>query len=193
VSFAWCLVNKGSKFWQRNWEYQVDLLEQAVLGPLYKTVFSKKDGSVMYSVSKINILVSQYVCIIFLLATIFFLVGRDYLHKLMTYVVSNSTVNAAGFDADLIFLICKLFVFTLNCAAIVYFFGKVRSVTVRSEQFDIDVEASVRYLEVKGAHGSEKARGTWVPEEVAPATKSLKARGISRLAYEICNIFAKPR
>jgi len=39
-SWGWLFVNKGSKFWQSNWEAQVDLLEDAVVGPLYKTVFS---------------------------------------------------------------------------------------------------------------------------------------------------------
>lgn len=36
-------ANKGSKFWQRNWEYHVDLLEEEITGPLYKTVLSKED------------------------------------------------------------------------------------------------------------------------------------------------------
>src|SRR5262249_38894798 len=34
-SFAWYLVNRGSKFWQNNWERHVDLLEEMTLGPLY--------------------------------------------------------------------------------------------------------------------------------------------------------------
>ena len=39
-SRAWQLVNKGSKFWQANWEAQVEVLEDKVVGPIYKTVFS---------------------------------------------------------------------------------------------------------------------------------------------------------
>ena len=37
-SLAWFRVNRGSKFWQENWERHVDLLEDAQHGPLYKTV-----------------------------------------------------------------------------------------------------------------------------------------------------------
>ncbi|WNY81904.1 hypothetical protein NNQ28_16475 [Cronobacter dublinensis] len=43
-SYAWFLVNKGSKFWQENWEYHIDCLENQVTGPLYKTVLYKKDN-----------------------------------------------------------------------------------------------------------------------------------------------------
>ncbi|MBR1536436.1 MAG: hypothetical protein IJ630_05825 [Treponema sp.] len=36
-SLAWTLVNKGSKFWQKNWEAHIDMLEENVTGNLYKT------------------------------------------------------------------------------------------------------------------------------------------------------------
>ncbi len=39
-SRAWLLVNQGSKFWQANWEAQVEILEEAVMGPLYKSVLA---------------------------------------------------------------------------------------------------------------------------------------------------------
>jgi len=34
-AFAWFLVSRGAKYWQDNWEAQVDLLEHEVLGPLF--------------------------------------------------------------------------------------------------------------------------------------------------------------
>lgn len=34
-SVAWHMVNKGSKFWQQNWETHVSLLEKSEIGPLY--------------------------------------------------------------------------------------------------------------------------------------------------------------
>jgi hypothetical protein len=37
-SVAWYCVNRGSKQWQENWEYHVDLLEDEIVGPLYKSV-----------------------------------------------------------------------------------------------------------------------------------------------------------
>lgn len=43
-SLCWFLVNKGSKYWQENWEFHVDLLEDDVMGPLYKTTKSCNDS-----------------------------------------------------------------------------------------------------------------------------------------------------
>jgi len=40
-SLAWYLVNRGSKAWMRNWEIQVDLLEDEVMGPLYKSTLNR--------------------------------------------------------------------------------------------------------------------------------------------------------
>lgn len=65
-TWAWFLVNRGSKFWQENWENHVDMLEDAVTGPLYKTVLKRPPeeeekvserlvlGPAPYSPSKIN-------------------------------------------------------------------------------------------------------------------------------------------
>lgn len=73
-SFSWVLVNRGSKFWQENWEKHVDMLEDSITGPLYKIVLSRntdtKDedrfshilsGASEISVSKINQIVSVYI------------------------------------------------------------------------------------------------------------------------------------
>ena len=65
-SFAWYLVNRGSKLWQNNWESHVDLLEDIALGPLYKFVVENKGehfltGAGRYSVTKINQLLSIFV------------------------------------------------------------------------------------------------------------------------------------
>ncbi|MDQ6956034.1 MAG: hypothetical protein Q9M21_02440 [Mariprofundaceae bacterium] len=73
-SFGWVLVNRGSKFWQENWEKHVDVLEDKVTGPLYKIVMSRNkmekwDEKVIHlitgpssiSVSKINQVISLYV------------------------------------------------------------------------------------------------------------------------------------
>lgn len=74
-SFAWYCVNRGSKYWQENWENHVDLLEDSIIGPLYKTVIGRPHrsdhplksllvGPANFSVSKINQLVSVFVTII---------------------------------------------------------------------------------------------------------------------------------
>ena len=70
ISINWYLVNKGSKFWQNNWERQVDLLEDIVHGPLYKTIIFEKTKRLSifkpypYSVSKLNQLLSLFVATI---------------------------------------------------------------------------------------------------------------------------------
>lgn len=73
---AWHLVNRGSKYWQENWENHLDLLEDHITGPLYKTrlerpedqKFSEKyiTGPLSISVSKINQWVSVFVSSIWL-------------------------------------------------------------------------------------------------------------------------------
>jgi len=43
LSAAWYLVNRGSKYWQENWERHVDVLEDQVVGPLYRTTIARTD------------------------------------------------------------------------------------------------------------------------------------------------------
>lgn len=77
-SFSLFLVNKGSKYWQDNWERHVDLLEDKVIGPLYKIIVEPpeidKNGwlnwitnPAPYSVSKINQLLSLIISVFWLL------------------------------------------------------------------------------------------------------------------------------
>ncbi|MGE8165200.1 hypothetical protein ACQKRQ_34255 [Paraburkholderia sp. NPDC080076] len=83
-SFAWVLVNRGSKYWQENWENHVDMLEDRETGPLYKITLSRNPtmtavqrldhlvtGPSAFSVSKINQIVSLYVCLLWLCLVIY--------------------------------------------------------------------------------------------------------------------------
>ena len=69
-SWAWFLVNRGSKFWQQNWERHVDLLEGMTLGPLYKTMAVDPNSrnpltaAGRFSVTKINQMLSAFVTLI---------------------------------------------------------------------------------------------------------------------------------
>lgn len=78
-SFGWLCVNRGSKYWQENWEYHVDMLEDAIHGPLYKVVLSRGrpkgklqwlyhilTGPSALSVSKINQIISLFVFLMWL-------------------------------------------------------------------------------------------------------------------------------
>ncbi|MGE1110102.1 hypothetical protein ACQJ2X_30505, partial [Bacillus wiedmannii] len=40
-TFAWFLSSRGSKYWQENWENHLDLLENKITGPLYKTLLER--------------------------------------------------------------------------------------------------------------------------------------------------------
>lgn len=68
-SLAWFLTNRGSKYWQENWENHVDMLEDGTIGPLYKTVLHRPEekgilpvieGPAPFSVSQINQWVSLF-------------------------------------------------------------------------------------------------------------------------------------
>ena len=68
LSTAWYFVNRGSKYWQENWEQHVDLLENDHMGPLYKITNSHAKykfwnlcAGYPFSVSKVNQLVSLFV------------------------------------------------------------------------------------------------------------------------------------
>jgi hypothetical protein len=76
-SFGWFCVNKGSKQWQENWENHVDLLEDDIIGPLYKIVLGRPKstgiitkierfiaGPGPYSVTKINQMISLFVTVL---------------------------------------------------------------------------------------------------------------------------------
>lgn len=73
-SFAWYLANRGSKYWQDNWEQHVDLLEDKITGPLYKMNAEKQAGmskcslldAYPFSVSRINQVLNLFVIAIWL-------------------------------------------------------------------------------------------------------------------------------
>ncbi|MBI4006526.1 MAG: hypothetical protein HY356_07635 [Gammaproteobacteria bacterium] len=69
-SLAWLLASRGAKHWQANWEAQVEMLEDQIIGPLFKTSI-KPEGSIWnpfssypFSVTKINQLLSFFLTII---------------------------------------------------------------------------------------------------------------------------------
>jgi hypothetical protein len=104
-SLSWWLVNRGSKFWQNNWERHVDLLEDAVTGPLYKRVIQtgelnwfKIHKEYNYSVSKINQLLSFYVTMVWLGMGIYFftvnILDLNYLDKVFRHTYIKSSILA---------------------------------------------------------------------------------------------------
>lgn len=91
-TFAWYLANRGSKYWQENWENHLDLLEDHITGPLYKTLLERPGfdsnsekyvtGPLSVSVSKINQWAGVYV--IFIWIVLVLLAGGKSLSELST-------------------------------------------------------------------------------------------------------------
>ena len=72
LSFAWYLVNRGSKYWQENWERHVDVLADKTVGPLYRTTLArqkwwyifKPHEAFPFSVSRVNQVVSLFITVL---------------------------------------------------------------------------------------------------------------------------------
>ncbi len=80
-TLAWFLSSRGSKYWQENWENHLDLLENDITGPLYKTLLERPGyenlidkfitGPMSVSVSKVNQWVCFFIAIIWVLLAVF--------------------------------------------------------------------------------------------------------------------------
>jgi hypothetical protein len=73
LGVAWYLVNRGGSSWQQNWELHVDLLEDGITGPLYKTLINRKrylfwdlTGPYPFSPTRVNAIVSMFIACIWL-------------------------------------------------------------------------------------------------------------------------------
>ena len=67
-SLGWYFVNRGSSAWQKNWEAQVSILEDEVMGPLYKSVINLRtyricdiSGPYAFSPARVNCIISALV------------------------------------------------------------------------------------------------------------------------------------
>lgn len=117
-SFAWYCVNRGSKYWQENWEYHVDMLETKLSGPLYKVFMSRQKptgvdenirhvltGPSPFSVSKINQLISVFVTIMWVI--------------LLFY-----SLPAFSFEAELNWLYLALCSLSVLMCVVFFFYGR---------------------------------------------------------------------
>ncbi|GHV81438.1 hypothetical protein AGMMS49944_32290 [Spirochaetia bacterium] len=111
LSCCWFCVNKASKYWQENWEKHVDLLEDDVMGPLYKTTLQYENNnpcSILsadtFSVSKVNQLLS------FVTILVWVYVFIDELLAIFDYAVPNKQyvpVICIALIVSLYMLFCK--------------------------------------------------------------------------------------
>jgi hypothetical protein len=109
-SLSWYQVNRGSKFWQENWENHVELLEDAITSPLFKVVAKRPKkpwrwstlgehiiGPRAVSVSRVNGVVSVFVLIVWL-ELIFGAAGAIFLRDVRRVsVICPPTKTASAF------------------------------------------------------------------------------------------------
>jgi len=79
--YSWVLINKGSKFWQKNWECHIDELENIFSGKLYKTILNTNStqfdknplhkSAYDYSVTKITTVTSIILMIFSAILSVF--------------------------------------------------------------------------------------------------------------------------
>lgn len=77
LSLCFYFVNRGSKYWQENWETQLDILLAKRIGPVFTRVKNPTDRfwnllrPYPFSVSKVNILLSILMIVIWIILFIF--------------------------------------------------------------------------------------------------------------------------
>lgn len=70
-SLGWTLANRGSKYWQEQWEAKIEAVEDGVTGPLFKQEAPQQNkggwlSGRRYSVSKLAIAISDYVFLVWI-------------------------------------------------------------------------------------------------------------------------------
>ncbi|WP_152986596.1 hypothetical protein [Pseudovibrio sp. POLY-S9] len=136
-SVSWYLVNRGSKYWQENWEYHVDLLEDDVSGPIYKTVLLNDKNKILigpawYSVSKINISLSLYVSVVWVTLLLHSLANASFFSKFKD-LFGDGNVE----------LVPYIFLVFLSVVTLVFMYFS-RTEPPRSEKDNINIKAMVR-------------------------------------------------
>ena len=106
-SVSWSLANRGSKYWQDNWEQHVDLLENEVTGPLYK-LNAKRPGvtkwslleAYPFSVSRINQVLSLFVIFIWAILVLIAASAAFSLGSILVVVATIAALWALMYKTD---------------------------------------------------------------------------------------------
>ncbi len=113
-SFAWTLINRGSKFWYENWEGKIEQNEVLVVGPLFARVADAQTSKGFwlcgraFSPSKLIIALSDYVFAMWLAIV----VGE--IMRLLVPAYTWSFIAAAGVAIFVAFSF--LFIVVMGCA-----------------------------------------------------------------------------
>ena len=118
LSLAWYLSNRGSKYWQENWERHVDALEDEIIGPLYKTTlnFDKKNilspiDSYPFSVSKINQILSFIITLIW---SLLFIISCQHIQLSLEWKLQEIFLYIDYLFCKIIFASLFLFIFLMK-------------------------------------------------------------------------------
>ena len=129
---AWYVVNRGGNAWHHNWEQHVDLLEDDVTGPLYKTLINRKKYRFWrltepfpFSPSRANALVSIFV------------MGAWLILEFKAFIDLSIDPSASQIDA--------LFAVALMLASLLFVVLLLRLRGVRRKEFE-SIEARTRAI-----------------------------------------------
>jgi hypothetical protein len=104
-SCAWTLVNRGSKYWQENWETKVEHNETPIVGALFSKEEKRQPhkgwwlSGRQYSVSKLAIALSDYISVLWVAVVtseVMRLVVPSYLHDSLRQWSIESFIAFSG-------------------------------------------------------------------------------------------------
>ena len=126
-SLCWTLANRGSKYWQENWEQRVELIEDKITGTLFKESLpiQKKIWWLRarkFSVSKLAISLSDYVTIVWFSTSIYSVSKLSIFHN----------CNLLSWNSDALLL--AFFFFSLAWAAVTVWFARTSSPPKKESQ-----------------------------------------------------------
>lgn len=113
-SLGWYLANRGSKYWQKNWEEHVNILEDISIGPLFKTVLnpwntklSRISMEYPFSVSKVNQILSL---LVFFIWVFIFSFSIDSIYKFTFLDEHAEIINKTYFGFLIVFCFYQLLI-----------------------------------------------------------------------------------
>lgn len=107
-SFSFYLANRGSKFWQENWEAHIDILESEMEGNLYKVVMKQNKkkhilSAMPYSVSNINSFLSLFLTVFW----IFLFLENTKIYNQLAFLIID-LIDKACFYKSVIMIILPI-------------------------------------------------------------------------------------
>lgn len=85
IAFVNLLSAKGSRFWQKNWEHHIDVLENQIEGKIHKIIWLT-DGHRSYSVSRLNESLSYFLIIFWIILYINTIINEPSIAIIVTSV-----------------------------------------------------------------------------------------------------------